>query len=135
MAETPLTDVERRVLSYCSRGVGKASAEEKIGEFFQMGYLEVRPVLEKLKRQGLVIEAKGIAGIVVYQTSPIKVRSRMLDQQVVQQLTEMERGARAGGFKRKTFDPDTGAVGVQPAAQRKQQPAEPKGDLGFDLND
>lgn len=130
MSDVQLTDTERRVLSYCSRGVNKASAEEKIGEFFLMKPMDVRPVLEKLKRQGLVIEAKGPAGIAVYQASPLKVRSALLDQRVVQQLAEMERGTKAGGFKRKTFDPDTGIVVDEPKA-----PAKRSSDLGFDLND
>ena len=136
MPDVTLSEVERRVLSYCSRGVNKAAAEEKIGEFFGMRPMDVKPILEKLKRQGLVIEAKGPAGIAVYQTSPLKVRSSMLDQRVVVQMAEMERGTKAGGFKKKTFDPDTGIVTdeAQPKPKVREAPKK-SSDLGFDLND
>jgi hypothetical protein len=133
MPDVQLSEDERKVLSYCARGASTKTAEERISTFFQMPPLTVRAVLNKLRQQGLVIESKGVAGISVYQTSPIKVRSSMIDQRVVEQLVEMERGAKAGGFKKKTFDPETGAVTEErPAA--KPKPAAKKGvDLGFDI--
>jgi hypothetical protein len=125
-----LTDAERKVLSYCYRGTNKSTAEEHIATFFAMQPMDVRATIDKLRRQGLLIESKGIAGVSVYQASPIKVRAAMIDQRVVEQLKEMERGGKAAGFKKRTFDPDTGIV----SDVSKPKPAAKKtADLGFDV--
>lgn len=128
-----LNESERRVLSYCSRGVSRDMAVDRIAEFFGMKSMEVQEILKKLKFQGLIIESKGIAGVTVIITSPLKVKQSMLDQKVVDMLAQKERGAKAGGFKRKTFDPNTGAV-VE--SSKSSKPVEKtNNNLGFDLED
>jgi hypothetical protein len=124
-----LTDDERKILSYCYRGVNKLNAEEKIGAFFGMKPFDVRTIVEKLRRQGLIVESKGVAGVNAYQASPIKVRSAMIDERIVEQLKAAEQGGKAGGFKRHTFDPDTGAL-TTGEKKIEKKPA----DLGFDIN-
>jgi hypothetical protein len=125
-----ITEQERKVLSYVSRGVNKNAAAEKIAEFFSMRAIDVNPVIEKLKRQGLVIESKSVSGVTVYMTSPLKVKSNMIDASVVEQLKAAEHGARASGFKKHTFDPNTGAVVTNHAPVKEPKK---KADLGFDI--
>jgi hypothetical protein len=137
MVQVELTDDERKVLSYISRGVSKDTAAEKIGKFFSMSHNDVLGAISSLRKKNLVIESKGVAsGVVVYATSPITVKSSMLDQQVVDMLKEGERGVRASGFKRKTFttDPDTGEVLDEHKAKQREG-RKGAADLGFDLEE
>ncbi len=130
MPEFELTDLEKKVLSYCSRGVSKTTAVEKMSEFFGVKTGDIMGALDKLRRHGLVIESRSVAGVTVYMNSPLKVKSAMIDQRIVETLKEMEQGGKAVGFKKHTFtaDPDTGEI--KPAGQKKK-PKE--SDLGFDI--
>lgn len=123
MPDVSITDFERKVLSYCSRGVSKDTAEAKIALFFGVKATDVRPAIDKLKRSGLIIESTGV-GVPVLTTSPLKVRSSMLDNQVIEQLTTNERSPKAAGYRKKTFDVNTGSL---------DKPVKKEIDLGFDL--
>ena len=131
MAEQ-FTEQEKNILSYISRGISKQSAAEKIALFFNMKTFDVNPVIEKLKRGGFVIESKGVAGVTVYMTSPLKVKPAMLDERIIERLKEAEQGGKAAGFKRKTFttDVDTGEI-VE--ATKKKKIVKKQADLGFDV--
>ncbi len=128
MTDQQFSDMERRVLSYISRGVSRDTAVQKIATFFGIKAAEVQPVVDKLRRGNFVIESKGISGVVVYTTSPLKVKQAMLDQGVIEQLKASEGGAKAGGFKKKTFDIHTGAVAAEDGKKAKRSV-----DLGFDV--
>lgn len=122
---TDFSDEERKVLSYLSRGASKDAATSKIAAFFGMKTMDAQVVIDRLRKQGYVIESKGVSGVVVYTTSPLKVKRAMLDERIVQQLTDLERGTSASGFKKKTFDANTGAV----VEEKKRK----ESDLGFDI--
>lgn len=137
MPDVQLSDIERKVLSYIHRGVSKDTAIEKISAFFTMTTNDVMGAIGTLKRQGLVIESKGISGVTVLTTSPLKVKQAMLDQQVITLLKEAEQGGRASGFKRKAYvaDPDTGEVMDETTAKRKEREKKAVPDLGFDIEE
>jgi hypothetical protein len=138
MPDVALSDTERKVLSYVSRGVSKDTAVSKISTFFSLTTNDALGAINSLRKQGLVIESKGISGVTVYTTSPLKVKQAMLDQQVLTLLKEAEQGGRASGFKRKTYttDVETGEVMDEERAKRKIHSGAQKksrADLGFDL--
>jgi hypothetical protein len=136
MPDVQLTETERKVLSYIHRGVSKDTAVQKIGTFFTMTPNDVMGAINSLRKQNLVIESRGVgAGVVVYTTSPLKVKSSMLDPHVIELLKEAEQGGRASGFKRKAYttDPDTGEVMDETVAKRKESAKKAVPDLGFDL--
>jgi len=123
-----LTDLDRKVLSYCSRGISKDGANEKIATFFNAKSVDVGESLKKLKDHGFIIENKA-TGVTVLTTSPLKVKQSMLDQHVVETLSEKERGTKAAGFKKTSFNVDTGEI---VDLTKKKEPKK-KGDLGFDV--
>lgn len=138
MPDISLSDAEKKVLSYISRGVSKSTAVDKISKFFSMTPNEVMGAINSLRKQNLVIENQGVgAGVVVYTTSPLKVKPTMLDQQVLTLLKEAEQGGRASGFKRKAYttNPDTGEVMDEETAKRKIQAKKASPDLGFDIEE
>jgi len=137
MPDVTLSDTEKKVLSYISRGVSKDLASEKITKFFGFTTNDVLGAIGTLKRQGLIIESRGISGVTVYTTSPLKVKQAMLDHQVIALLKEAEQGGRAAGFKRKAYvaDPDTGEVMDEDSAKRKQAAKKAVPDLGFELEE
>lgn len=137
MPDVQLSDSEKKVLSYVSRGVSKDSATEKITKFFNFTTNDVLGALATLKRQGLIIESRGISGVTVYTTSPLKVKQAMLDPQVIALLKEAEQGGRASGFKRKAYttDPDTGEVMDEDMARQKVKAKKAVPDLGFDIEE
>lgn len=124
-----LTEVDKKVLSFVSRGVNKAAAIEKISEFFQLKQPIVQETIARLKMHGLIIESQRVAGVSVYMTSPLKVKSTMIDQQVVDQLAKIEKGTKASGFKHHTFNVDTGEI--EDAGKKKEKKKD--SGLGFDI--
>ena len=125
--EFQLTELDRKVLSYCSRGISKDGADEKISGFFNVKARDVGESLRKLKDHGFIIENKA-TGVTVLTTSPLKVKQSMLDEHVVETLAEKERGTKASGFKRTSFNVDTGEI----EDLSKKKPKK-KGDFGFDV--
>jgi DNA-binding MarR family transcriptional regulator len=128
MTPTEFSNDERRVLSYLSRGASKDTAVRKIATFFKIDPGSVQSIIDKLRRDNFVIESRSISGVVVYTTSPLKVKQAMLDPLIIAQLTEMERGTRASGFKKQAFDANTGAVVAEDSRKKKKE-----SDLGFDI--
>ena len=137
MPDVTLSDIEKKVLSYLSRGASKDTAIEKISKFFGFTTNDVTGAINSLKRQGLVIESRGITNVIVYTTSPLKVKQSMIDQQVIALLKEAEQGGRASGFKRKAYttNPDTGEVMDEDTAKRKVQAKKATPDLGFEIEE
>jgi hypothetical protein len=132
MTDSELTETDKKILSYCSRGASKQTAVEKMSEFFSMKTGDVMATLDKLRRLGLVIESRSVAGVTVYMTSPLKVKSAMIDQRVITALKELEQGGKAAGFKKHTFSTnvETGEI-VSGEARHSQKKSGP--DLGFDI--
>lgn len=142
MAPIELSMTERKVLSYLSRGASRDSAAAKIASFFNITANDALGAIASLRKQNLVIESKNVgSGVIVLATNPLKVKSSMLDQEVVEALRNGEMSAKASGFKRKAFttDPNTGEIrdaNAAPKAPKNETKNQKKGaDLGFDIDE
>jgi hypothetical protein len=126
--EFQLTELDKKVLSYCSRGISRDGAAEKIAKYFDVKNADVSDSIKRLKNHGFIIENKA-TGVTVLTTSPLKVKSSMLDKKIVENLADKERSAKASGFKKHTFNVDTGEI--EEAGKKKEKKKET--DLGFDV--
>ena len=113
MVDIPLSETERKVLSYTARGVATSQAVDKISAFLGMPPNEVLGAINSLRKQNLVVESKsGTATLSVLTNNPLKVKAAMLDTNITSALTAKEHGTRAGELRKATYvqDPRTGEI-------------------------
>ncbi len=139
MVDIPLSDAERKVLSYTARGVASGQAVDKISAFLGMPPNVVLGTLNSLRKQNLVVESKsGTATLSVLTNNPLKVRASMLDSSITTALTNKEHGVKAGSLKKASYSQDmhTGEIrdANAPVRNTSAQTKKPGIDLGFELD-